>query len=181
MTYKVPNLNALQFVDRIVVSGNVTTRTFGAGGNGQFGTALNGDLDTTYVLEANVIKTNGSNTVINVNPNAITTNQLGNTLEVTNAGVVSAVVDSRWHLCRGFTTAVLYSSVAIIQARSGKQRYFTARTGIKVSAGNQQSAIVNKWWNDTATVITSLEISSTVASGILNGSIFTLWKRPSPA
>lgn len=180
MAFKVPALYGVEFMDVILAAAGMTTMTFGAGGNGQYNRALNGDIDGTYIIEISIIKTGGVATQITLEPNGATTNTFDRGVQVINAGTISGIVSSSF-LLASVSGSDGYESQLELQARTGKERLFSGATAIRVSAGNEITRMHAGVWEDSATNITSLVIRSSVASGILTGSVARLWRRTQPA
>lgn len=183
MAYKTPLPLAYQdvFLDRIVVAAPATTLTFGSGGNGQFNATLNGDVDTTYILESYILKASAAASM-SLEVNGATTNQFGRNVFIGTTGTLLGYAASAWGLGGSAgMTGLFYEN--IITARTGKYRQFTARgaeadvVAPDTAHGDHQNGL----YEDKVTNITSLVIRSSVANAILAGSMFILRRRMAPA
>ncbi|MBW2691000.1 MAG: hypothetical protein JRE57_00020 [Deltaproteobacteria bacterium] len=166
-------IGGLEFLDSIEVSGAVTSVSFGTGGDGIFGRALDGDSDHEYVLSYYLPDAAVGVADVVVRPNGLSTNQesarhFGGTTEGASTG-------ASW-LLGVINTGTIHAGSVEIQAETGRQRIFHGTELLRNST--QRWSIQNSaTWTDTAANIESLDIVSTVASGIAVGAQFHLWRR----
>jgi len=168
-------IGSLEFLDRIEVTANTTSVTFGATGNGQLLRALDGDVDEEYVCRYRFVK-NG-NPVYSLQPNGIATGQSFEAV-VSAGGVASASALTELRITGASVGAEEYHGEFRLHAKTGRPRRFkTADTGIDTSSFDV-SFYVNGGgaWSDTSTNVTSLVIASSLASGIGIGSTFELYR-----
>jgi len=167
----------LEFMDIIEVGANTTSVTFGEGGDGTYGRALDGDIDETYVIESYFPDPLAS-TSFELRPNGVTTDQLS----ARNYGGSSTGGDIHTGLFLVKDTASDWTigSRAEFQAKSGKRRMLLGEYFQDNQSGSFRHAILmHGVWRDTSAVVTSLDIVSTAANAIKSGARFVLWRRTS--
>jgi hypothetical protein len=138
-------------------------------------TGLNGDALGCIEIEAEFVNNSAGQPIYTLQPNAVTANQAVN--RVTNTtGSVTCV--NRTDLMMAINNTASAGTRAYAYARmttkSGRKRYFLAWGHCQVG-GNPEEDHQNGEWNDTATVITSLRVASSLANGIGAGSIINVY------
>ena len=179
------SLVAWSFSTRLSPRSDVTTVSFGAGGDGLFQRALDGDVDGEYIIAGNVISAASFDGLL-LRPNGISTNQgvttLGDvlasgadTLQSTNTATSLLLA---WDNGGVMGVGSLYSFECCLQAATGMTRGFRGQYS-SVSASNNYKGIftVGGGWKDLSTVITSLDVVANVASSIGAGSSIRLYRR----
>ncbi len=134
---------------------------------------LAGDTDGCYLLVAHIVNNSGASPVYTLRPNGITANQGGQRTSCDT----SVAASQRTDLCLSFTGAGATEPVrifAIITSKSGVNRHVIARAAWKGSL--YQTELCTSDWADTATVISDLRPTSSLAAGIGAGSKFWLQK-----
>jgi hypothetical protein len=168
-----------KLVDIIEVGAATQSVSFGAGGDGNLGTALNGDEDGLYLIEGLWVKGVAATTFIRLEPNGLGTDQEITRVAWENgisqgsaqaADLDLAVVDT------SFTIGAVIAFSALFYAKSGtfrplRSQQFAVDTGIQSSLTFSAGG-----WTDTASVVTSLDIVADQAGGIDANSVFRLYK-----
>ncbi|MDP2607307.1 MAG: hypothetical protein Q8S00_32620 [Deltaproteobacteria bacterium] len=166
-------VGGLEFVDSIEVLADVTSVMFGAGGDGAFGRALDGDVDEEYLISYSG-PAPGATTNFELRPNGLTTNQYGTRHWYgTTTGITTG---SRLYLGQALVATEPLVGRGELLAKSGKNRTWFA-TQKQYYTSNNRSNDIGGTWTDTTTNITSLEIVATVANAIKAGARFSLWRR----
>jgi len=169
-------IGGLEFLDIIEVTADQTSVSFGEGGDGAFGRVLDGDVDETYILEGYLPSPGGTGD-FEFRPNGLTTNQLG--VRHYAGSSHATATGSRLYLAQSNTTPYVQGLRAEFHAKTGKQRAFQCEQ-FQSDGGSNRHAIQNYgFWSDTTTNVTSIDITSTVASLIRAGARFVLWRRTS--
>jgi hypothetical protein len=166
-------IGGLEYMDTIEVGSDVTSVSFGAGGDGLLQRALDGDADEAYVLEYYL-------------PDPVAT--VG--YDVRPNGATSNLLSARW-TAGGSTSGGPYGSMRFadlvsgrpsmgtmdFQAKSGKPRAFQAFDSMPVFGSTAYLDIFGGAWSDTSANITSLDLVASAANGIKTGARFVLWRR----
>jgi len=171
-------IGGLEFMDIIEVGAPTNLLTFGAGGDGTFQRALDGDVDQTYVIDYRLANTGTSN--ISLRPNGVITNQEG----------------ARWtggSSLAYFTTLVICDPTGAGDEEEGSIEFNAARVRGGIAQPRTYRSLSGLWdttssnvlprgcsgrWNETASNITSMEIA--VEGGgneIAAGSYAILWRK----
>lgn len=167
----------LEYLDTIEVGVAATSVSFGASGDGITQKVLNGDLDETYIVEWYIPA--GTDALYSLEPNGTSADQKTGQLFGGSASGDAAFASLGFHIT-GAATRVGGGSFEF-QAKSGKVRILNG-TGWNgnpstISSSDNFAFSVCGAWNDLAEVVTSLDIVSSVASGIPAGAVFTLYRR----
>jgi hypothetical protein len=163
----------LEYMDTIEVASDQTTVTFGAGGDGILGRALDGDADHEYQISFYLPDAGASGTNFDLHPNGIATNQYGSR----QYGGTSNGGDNNTALRVALSESGCISAGFVqLQAETGRQRIFDA-VEAKMSSGTRFDVRHTGAWTDTSTNITTLDITASVASHIKTGARFVLWRR----
>ena len=168
-----------EYLDRIVVTGSaVQSVTFGTGGDGELGRALDGDVDEHYFLVSRIFNAAApSNGEFTIRPNAASTGLSGQKL-TSNGGTAPSSQDiaSSWPI--GNFTSEEFGVTAEVFAKSGLIRRGTASGSAGYSgSGDPTIHLYAGTWDDNATNITSLQIYATSGVHIGVGSEFILYRR----
>jgi hypothetical protein len=171
---------ALQYIDTIgPLAAPTTSVDFGAGGDGNLGTALNGNVDEVYILETDWVPAAAvlANTRISLNPNGLGTNQNGNAAFWTAASVVRRqyLNDMALHNAAAYSVRIVGSFE--FRAATNKKRLLLGQDTETIAGVVTNGSAVAGVWNETATNITSLRLLCSAANGIAAGSEFRLYKR----
>lgn len=142
-------------------------------------TGLDGDTDEVYRLIARIRKTPAGNATYSLRPNGLTTNLAGSTVTNGAAAVTAALLNL---VTTGANAAIQVSTEIMIHAKETVQflsqaRMFQGKTIEGDPLGSALNAVVDMggMWDGTGNM-TSLDIDSTLASGIGVGSTFELFK-----
>lgn len=175
----------LEFVDEIEVTSAGQDFTFGAGGDGKLGRALDGDVDEEYVVLGDII-TGNSATEFSLEPNNLTSNQRVTALgDLLAAGTDTIQTTSHFTSLmagrhNGAATGSLISFEATLKALTGAYRGFRSSQGSADDGGNTHGVFqFGGAWKDDSTNITSLVIHADAANGIGVGSRIRLYRRTS--
>lgn len=172
---EVPMMGMFQYVDTIEVDSDVTSVSFGAGGDGNFGTALNGDQDYIYYMVFYIAQMSGSFNYT-MRPNGITTNQAsargfqGSSSGATTIAELALSISSSSRPTYGTLT---------FHVKSGSPRFYEGHAvlgAIPESTSNIFSIGLGGIWDDTSTNVTSLDIVASSANELKAGSYFHLYK-----
>jgi hypothetical protein len=167
---------AWEVIQSQLVTSNTTTVTF---------SGLDGNSDGVYLLDYTWLS--GGDTVVTslyLRPNGATTNLRSTRLLWTNTTVTGTQDTSNIQLAVGQSGSVATTNAgrAVIQARASDnsvariravQSWWSQIQATPVVQGHQSNGI----WNETSTNITSIDLVSSKASDILNGSRFTLYRQ----
>lgn len=167
----------IEFVDEIIVTGSdVSSVSFGSGGDGELGTALDGDADVLYLLESIWYPTVSSAEYLYLDFNGLTTNQLSKSVQVTSTSFAyysqARTTISKTSNANGNPAFVTTKIFAV----SGYPRLVTTTAAIHNTLNNSAINVFSSVWDNTADNITSLGLSSQIALGIKIGSHFKLYK-----
>jgi hypothetical protein len=155
---------SMQFIQTKVVSG-------GAVQDIDFDAALDGDVDKIYIIEGYVISGNNSvDADLTLQPNSVSTGQTS--LHIGGAG------GSNLLLCKiADGNSVKYGHFSVkFWAESGRIRVCTMQGGSHGNSGDNDNFFGNGTWTDTATNITNFNFHSANATGIGNGSTFSIYR-----
>jgi len=167
----------LEFIDVIEVVSDQTSVSFGAAGDGELQHDLNGDTDQEYVISW-FNPPNGGSASLTFRPNGITADQATARMAAgSSAPFGSASADLAF-----WTTGSsrLGSGEFVFKAESGRRRTFTAHALLATIPETTSNIFRDTYagvWDDTATVVTSIDIVSSLASAIKAGAQFVLWRR----
>lgn len=143
----------LEFLQKVTLVADSTDVTF---------SGLDGDVDTKYVISFRLKLYNGGGANLSLYFNGLSTNLSG--LYLSNVGSGSGVF-----VAFGNANAFLNGEIQV-WAKTGAERQ-----SVSVIGGNT-NGILSEIWNETVSNVTSLVIHSDVASAILAGSEFTLYR-----
>ena len=165
----------LEFMDSIEVTSDQTTVTFGAGGDGRFGRALDGDVDKDYFLVSTLKNSNAPSISLYIfRPNGLETNVATESTQ-TSGGGVQAFAVSRLELMN--TTFDDIYATTYISAVSGRTRMFdTHCLGSNPGAVDVFRKDQAGVWDEDSTNITSLDIHCSTGAFIGAGSTFVLYR-----
>jgi hypothetical protein len=149
------------FIETKTITGALTTSTF---------SDLDGDTDVVYYLAYRIINGYAGAIAVNLYPNSIMSNQTGAIIYASSAAhghsaltaLKLADIDQNGS---AFGTATFY-------AKTGYLRYYTA---LWFHSGGYMSSGGGKW-TDTATPVTSLDITASQANGLGIGTVISLYK-----
>jgi hypothetical protein len=167
-------VGGLEFIDRITVAGSAAASvTFGAGGDGALGRALDGDIDEHYVLISNWKNSDTPTTRgLNIRPNGVSTAQKSRKISngtPTDEGAIMRISETAWDVAHG---------VSEIVAKTGRIRTISTQIiSVQDSALDVAVQGMSGAWNEEVTNITSLEIITPAGSFIGVDSEFTLYRR----
>jgi len=164
---------ALEYMDTINVTSAKSTVTFGAGGDGILGTALDGDNDGQYLIKYRIILS--ANDDIVIRPNGETTNQVSQrTTMESSRGTFTSMI-----LIQGTTSTI----------KEEGELWFDARRTIAGVAHNRTYHTLSSYfgtafygrscsghWAETATNITSLVFAALGGANIIPGCSFDLYR-----
>lgn len=163
----IENKLQLQLIEKKTVAAATQSVTF---------SSLDGDTDEFYVLQIYVINGSGSTMNIELRPNGLSTNltyQVGTVSGGSFAGGSGgsgAIIDVTG-------SQQSYVTLFITASKTNAKPRFWHSNGIRHSGSGSLSAYFGAGvWNDTTTNITSLEVRSTVASGLGQNSILVLYR-----
>ena len=169
----------LEFVDIIEVTSSVASVAFGAGGDGAFNRALDGDVDEEYVLSYYWPKPDTTLRQLEIHPNGVDVGAASNWDRHISSGTTGS--GSGWAFAvlgsAGTGTTLQVNGFATIYAKTGKKRTIGAKnTGVSGNTTDVIGVEVYSSWDDTSTNITGL----TIIDESLNlpvGSRFVLYRR----
>jgi hypothetical protein len=172
-------IGGLEYMDTIEVGSDQTSVSFGASGDGVLQRALDGEVDGEYVLVYHFTDPEALS-AMELRPNgldpAVATDFLATRVWDDAAGSQGSAALSTWQFT-GLNTGYEESGELHIQnAATGLKRSFTSQTGMSNDT-ELFNASVSGFWDDVATVISTLEIHASVASSIKVGSKFVLYRR----
>jgi hypothetical protein len=142
-------------------------------------TGLAGDTDGGYLIEGTIV-TGAASPVFSLQPNGLTTNQLGREILIDTAVNAPVSVATLRIAQAGATVGSEVSFKAYMTSKSGRVRHVYAQSFWKTGGGAQVMDNITSEWTDTAAVITSVNVFSSVASGIGIGSKLTLKRLGNP-
>jgi hypothetical protein len=155
---------SMQFIQTKVVSG-------GAVQDIDFDTALDGDVDKIYLIEGYVVSGNNSvDADLTLQPNSVST---GQTCNLIGPGSSSNLL--LCNIANGNSTKFGHFSVKF-WAESGRIRTCSIFGGSHGNSGDNDNFFGNGTWTDTATNITNFNFHSANATGIGNGSTFSIYR-----
>lgn len=163
----------LILVEHKLVAANTTTVTF---------SGLNGDSDRAYFLKGVLVcPAFGAAQSLCWRPNGGAANLFESGISL-SAGVISAIGATTVGRIAVTALAVAgeYQLECWIQASKTENAVARRRTwrsfAVASAGGTPAMYEMSGCWNETATNITSIDLTHTVAANILNGSVFTLYK-----
>jgi len=165
-------IGGIELLDIITLSSDVQDVTFGAGGDGVHGTALDGDVDDTYILVSRFPpEFSDSEYYFEMRPNGISTNQASRNLNATGTGYAQLGQPASMRLLEVAGAHIRTAqSRAEISAKTGSMRTMRTRSSFLRNFGGLTMFFSNDgWWTDTTTNITSLVIHSHGIGGSLGG------------
>jgi hypothetical protein len=134
------------------------------------GAAISGDTDGAYRIWGYIINNSGGAPVYTIRPNGVSANQVGQHTNVDTA--VNATQRTDLTIATtgttGATEPIFFE--ALLTSKSGVYRQWLCRARWKGTL--YQIDLNHGEWQDTATVISSLVINSSVAAGVGAGSKF---------
>jgi hypothetical protein len=176
-------VGGLEYMDTIFVSGaSVASVTFGEGGDGVLGRALDGDVDEIYEVDFHLIDDFGAADSFDIKPNGIVANQVsrrttvdtGTDASQTTMGFALSDASDNEHKSGWFK---LWASTQLGLPR----RSYISQVAMTDTAFTQTDTHYRNWvgsWNDAVTNITSLELGTNDGSAdIADGSMFILYRR----
>lgn len=135
-----------------------------------FDTPLDGNTDKIYIIDGYVIS--GNNAVdadLTLQPNSLATNQTCNLTSGTASNLLLA------NIANGNVTKYAHFSVKF-WAETGRLRTCAIHGGSHGTNGDNDNFVGNGTWTDTAANITNFRFHSANATGIGNGSIFSIYR-----
>jgi len=173
----------IELVDTIDVVADTALVTFGAGGDGALGTALDGDADEFYILDGVWIPHANTGTFLDLEFNGINTATSSQVYTVVSGGAISAF-RRRPGIFLSMTQMAsqpVASFTASIWPLTGFQERTMFVRGTSLSGAQLPSTQRSggQWQHNTAN-ITSLVVACRTADGIRSGSRFRLFKRITP-
>lgn len=169
------------FVDEIIVLADAQSLTFGSGGDGELGAALDGDVDETYLIESYYQPPTTSTYHLEWRPNGSATGTLGESTWIYTTGAAkNGGENADLLIARTFTTSAIVLAETLIYAKSGQERYAITT---EINFASTALAAMREYasdWNNTVDNITSIELLSAGAAGIKIGSHFRLFKKVTP-
>lgn len=171
-------VGGLEFMDKIEVTAATQSVTFGAGGNGIFGRALDGNVDDQYVLMGRWVAGVAGTVFIRFRPNGISTSQSNSYINSNNGGTPPTAAEPADMSIAGSVSGLgaALSVNANLYAKTGFRRVYTSTVGVLGASSATQITTYGGGWDDTTTNITSLQIHADVASGIGVGTELFLYR-----
>lgn len=161
--------NGFLLVERKLVTVSSTTVTF---------SGLDGNTDEIYKFIFNFKNGAGSQAVYQFRPNALATNQSVKQWDDSNGGASAS--DLRFAVAAATSGEVAGDAVFYAKCdpngQTVRRKYHSRTAESQAGAGTNLLWQFAGTWNETSTNITSIDITSSVASGIGNGSVIELWK-----
>jgi len=176
----VESVGGLEYMDTIEVTGApAVSVTFGAGGDGSLGRALDGDVDEIYELLYYWPKPNLTTQNLEIHPNGTDVGSSSGFDRHVSTG--TADNGSGWVFCRigtaGAGTGVQTNGYATIFAKTGKQRALVGSYSANAVGGSALvGAAMHAGWYDDSTPITSLKIINE-ADNLPVGTRLVLYRR----
>jgi hypothetical protein len=171
-------IGGLEYMDRVEVSADTNSVTFGASGDGELQRALDGDVDGVYFIKYYVKHTADDD--ICLRPNGASTNQ---TSQRTTLESSRGTHSDRLVLLEGGSTMPWYGEgYCYLDARTSiggvaRARTYHAWQYFEGSAAQLYGRMVSGKWNETSTNITSLEIATFAGNNYIGaGSVFELYR-----
>lgn len=155
----------LALIEEIVTGSDVTTVTF---------SALDGDTSGMFLLTWAVTNGTGSTTFYDLRPNGATSSQSVRLISAAGSGVAEST-DTAIHATWNVPGDGESHGLCWIWARTGRARVFWAINPNRVDSSTMRTDHTAGQWAEEATNITSLEFVSNTASGIGEGSRFSLY------
>lgn len=164
---------SLEYMDKIIVGADSTKLTFGAGGDGELGTALDGDTDDTYIIKALLRCDDLSTYRFTLRPNDIA--MTGSVKVVSGGSQSNETFGTFAEFINDYGVFEITFDAKTGNARSFKSTGYTADDS-GINSGHALHDYAGSW-ADTSTNITSMVIESQTALKILAGSEFVLYRR----
>jgi hypothetical protein len=169
-------VGGLEYMDTISVTAATASVTFGAGGDGLLGRALDGDVDSEYIIIHRIKKTS-TVTTVDMKPNGLGTNQVSKRTTVqSSTGTFPRLV-----ICQPPSTGFELGETTF-DVTTGRERSYHTEASHQgadpASEANSWSRLYTGTWDETSTNVTSIEFATDDASaGIDAGSEFVLYRR----
>lgn len=168
---------SLVFIDEIIVTSDVQTVTFGSGGDGELGTALDGDADEHYLLSGRWVPHASNNTFLYLRPNGVLADQISTLFRVVGSTSIGNELPFLFLSRTEMASQPVANFESSIFCRTGFPIRGLYTKGTSMSSNTDP--VMHRCgssWDEGVTNITSLGIESD-PGGIKIGSHFRLFKR----
>lgn len=135
---------------------------------------LNGDLDVAYEFMINIAA--AATFSCTLRPNGLTTNQRSSTIITLDGAAPTAAAQNTLLVTDTVNTFSAFARGTFYARKGAGGRGFEVRAGFGASGvPAERTYITAGWWNENATLVTSLDFVASVANGFGNTSEFILW------